>query len=359
MDTQIETGEKATRRMRRHHPALADIAKFREGVAAMSQPEEEVKIEDFTPTVSGVGPSVSTSTSVPVPIPTPAPASPSTSAPTYAPVENIKLPEGYQDVLNGVSTAPRKMEPSVSAVDTGEEHYKAQNEALMKELEALKQELAEAKKLPDELRQLQEERDLDKLLQESTPELGSIDIDDAKKLLSPILRTVRAQMAQSSQQAVRRVQDVEKELHSQMERLREQEQRQQLARVRDIVLKAHPDLEQLQKTPEYQQVMMQPVGGGSGLLVGQLVAAEYQQGNTDYVINVLNQIKTRANKNNVPEVSVSPSSVPSGPVVDAPKQNDRLTLAQLEEYKTLVQLGKISRNEFRDIMKKHRAAAKS
>ena len=204
---------------------------------------------------------------------------------------------------------------------------------------------------------MQAERELDTLLQSTGNEFTSIDKEDAKKLLAPVINNMRKQYTQSNQQVESRMQTLEAELHKQVAQIKEHERLERLGRTRDAILKAHPDLEQLQKSPAYQQMMMSPIGDNSGILIGQVVAAEYQQGNADYIISVLNKIKQNSAQNDINAIaSVSPSSATPTPVSTDPAEGNRLTPEQISEYKFKVQTGQMSRNEFRDIMKKHREA---
>ena len=125
-------------------------------------------------------------------------------------------------------------------------------------------------------------------------------------------------------------------------------------------MKAHPDLQQLQSTPAYAQVMMSPVQEGSAITVGEVVAAEIKKGNADYVIKVLDSVKARngtaPNLNAIASVSANATS--SGATSGHDVSVDKLTDEQIADYRFKVQTGEMSRDEFRQIMARHREASR-
>lgn len=356
-------------KVRMPHPSLAAAEQFRKETASLRgpQPGSNEQGTTVTPTPNvPVPPPAPQPQPAPIPpmmtppAPDPAPAPAPAPAPQVqtVPAGNVPLPDNFRDLFGTANdTGSRPTKPEPPAPTYTEEQFRQRNAALLAELERTRNELAEARKLPDELRQLQAERELDTLLQSTGNEFTSIDKEDAKKLLAPVINNMRKQYTQSNQQVESRMQTLEAELHKQVAQIKEHERLERLGRTRDAILKAHPDLEQLQKSPAYQQMMMSPIGDNSGILIGQVVAAEYQQGNADYIISVLNKIKQNSAQNDINAIaSVSPSSATPTPVSTDPAEGNRLTPEQISEYKFKVQTGQMSRNEFRDIMKKHREA---
>ena len=276
-----------------------------------------------------------------------------------SPVSNVALPEGYIDILgiamDNTTTQPEKVE-QVAQPTAKEVDLQKQNEELMRQLEQSRQELQEARKLSEGLQTLKEERDLDELLKQSGVEFGSISPDDAKKLIMPVFKTVRQQHDSSTAEMQKRMDAQQEAIESRFRALDEQKQFAKLERTKAAILQAHPDLEQLQKTPAYQQAMMSSIGGKSKILVGQLVAAEYKQGNAEYVIEVLNRIKAGTQPNLSDIASVSPSSAGVAAEKSADENSDILTDQQIAELKYKVQSKQITRDEFRAIMAKHREA---
>ena len=92
------------------------------------------------------------------------------------------------------------------------------------------------------------------------------------------------------------------------------------------------------------------------MLIGQLVAAEYRQGNAEYIIDVLNRIKAGVQPDLADVASVSPASTTTTPSSNTAEKPGRLSPEELAELRFKVQSRQISRQEFRDIMEKHREA---
>lgn len=335
-------------KVRSPHPAAAAAAKFR----------------DETMTLRGEGtasanpePTNTQAASV-APTPTPASATESATTPgvTYTPAATMQPPVGYVDMLAVNPTTPPTSTPTTGVSEEElEARFKQRYADTLAELEQVRKERDEARALSEEARRITDEQKLAKLLQESGANLGSIDQADAIKLLTPVMATMREQAKQSSKQTEERLQQVEQLISEQAVAQQERENKARLERTRAAILKAHPDLEELQKTAAYQQVMQSPVGSNSGLLIGNLVAAELQRGNADYIIHVLDQVKGQTTQTANPATSISPSATAAAPA--ATGTNDGLlTEEQLMQYKNAVQTGQMSRSEFRDIMQKHREA---
>lgn len=349
-------------KMRHPHPAAAAAAQFRQETAHLRAGEPAPAPSTPAAPVVDPAPVQYTPPVQPVPVP-PQPAAPVTPTQPvqYAPVQNVPVPPQYADILGAGTPTPSTtpVTPEKSAGPTPEEieaKFRKENEELLRQLEQTRNELAEAKKIPDDLLQLKEERELDELLATYSSEFQSIDPADAKKLLAPVLKTVRQQSSKATEALQNQLLSQQKELHNRFKQLEERERLDRLNKTRDKILKAHPDLAQLQQTPAYQQAMMTPVGGKSGILVGQLVAAEYQQGNADYIIDVLNAVKQQAQPDLAGVASVSPSAAATIPAAPTDGTPGRLTAEQIAEYKFMVQTGQMSREDFREVMKKHREA---
>ena len=225
--------------------------------------------------------------------------------------------------------------------------YQANMQAMQQHIAQLTSELDEARKLPDEYQRMRDDQELDKLLAQQ--EFSSLDTEDAKRLISPLIQSIRKQNEQSE----KRVQQYAQAVNQRFDEMAKHEAASRITRTRDKVLKAHPDLEALQQTEAYRKLMLTPLGGNSGILTGQLVAAEFNNGNADYVINVLNQVKQAAAPDLMNMVSVGSGS---SAVQPAPQDNSggAMTPEQLAEARYKRQIGELSANQFRYLMKKHR-----
>lgn len=214
----------------------------------------------------------------------------------------------------------------------------------------LEQELAELRKAREadkqdleEYRKIKDAKAIDDYVS-SIGELNSIDPEDARRLVTPLLKRM----------------DQEKQAVSQ--RLSEMNQRNVVTRQQrayEAVVKEFPDIQTLQTTDAYKRAMMTPVTPGSSLTVGQLVVAELQRGNSDYAINAIKSIKQ--SQQPVPDLAQVASVGATAPTGSAPAPDisgDVLTPDQIRHYRYMAQTKQISREEFHNIMAKHKEASK-
>lgn len=214
----------------------------------------------------------------------------------------------------------------------------------------LEQELAELRKAREadkkdleEYRKIKDAKAVDDYVA-SIGELNTIDTDDAKRLVTPLLKRM----------------DQEKQAMAQQ--LQEYNQRNVVTRQQrayEAVIKEFPDIQTLQTTDAYKRAMMSPVTPGSSLTVGQLVVAELQRGNSDYAISAIKAIKQ--SQQPVPDIAQVASVGATAPTGSAPAPDisgDILSPEQIRQYRYLAQTHQISREDFHNIMAKHKEASK-
>lgn len=214
----------------------------------------------------------------------------------------------------------------------------------------LEQELAELRKAREadkqdleEYRKIKDARAIDEYVS-SIGELNTIDPEDAKRLVTPLLK----RMDQEKQAVAQRLSDMQQ---------RNVMTRQQ--RAYEAVVREFPDIQTFQTTDAYKRAMMAPVTPGSSLTVGQLVVAELQRGNADYAISAIKNIKQ--SQKPVPDLAQVASVGATAPTGSAPAPDisgDVLTPEQIRHYRYLAQTKRISREEFHNIMAKHKEASK-
>lgn len=119
------------------------------------------------------------------------------------------------------------------------------------------------------------------------------------------------------------------------------------------IFAAHPDFAQMINTPEYRNFMAQRDGLSSETRDTR-ASREYLNGNTDYVIDLLNQFKQSRNNAGgvatVPPVQVAPGAAPAA----AQTTSTRYTLRELNN---LFQTRQISADEYRKLLPEARKAA--
>ncbi len=214
----------------------------------------------------------------------------------------------------------------------------------------LEQELAELRRAREadkqdleEYRKIKDARAIDEYVN-SIGELNTIDPEDAKRLVTPLLKRID----QEKQAVAKQLSDMNQ---------RNVVTRQQ--RAYETVVKEFPDIQTLQTTDAYKRAMMAPVTPGSSLTVGQLVVAELQRGNADYAISAIKSIKQ--SQQAVPDLSQVASVGATAPTGSAPAPDisgDVLTPDQIRHYRYLAQTKQISREEFHNVMAKHKEASK-
>ena len=268
---------------------------------------------------------------------------------------SIPVPDDFVNVVNTLGTAN---EPVANQASSNADivAMREENAKLLKEVEELRKARESDSAALDELAQYREKKRVDDYLASIDGGLGTINGDDARKLVSPLLQ----QIDQARKENLKQIQDAQEAVNK---RFAEYDRKSELTKSNQLyakIMKAHPDLQQLQSTPAYAQVMMSPVQEGSAITVGEVVAAEIKKGNADYVIKVLDSVKARngtaPNLNAI--ASVSANATASGATSGHDVSGDKLTDEQIADYRFKVQTGEMSRDEFRQIMARHREASR-
>lgn len=268
----------------------------------------------------------------------------------FAPPADIPLPDGYSELFKAPTTAAAP--PPSPTRD-----YESELLDLKRQLDAARDEINKAKQIPEELRGLRDEQELQRLF--SNPELGleSVSPEDAQKLLKPVFATVRKQYDESNAALRKQFEEQQQRFQAEIDRLNEQELRRNISSTQKAILSKHPDLEKFQKSQAYIDAMTKPIAPGSNLLLGHVVAAEFQRGNVDYIVKVLDSIKGAQASDIGDMVSVSPSS-PGTPVEKMEVGDGYLTPDQLTNLRMQFNRREISREDFQKAMKAHRESKK-
>lgn len=268
---------------------------------------------------------------------------------------SIPVPDDFVNVVNTLGTANEPVANQASS-NADIAAMREENAKLLKEVEELRKARESDSAALDELAQYREKKRVDDYLASIDGGLGTINGDDARKLVSPLLQ----QIDQARKDNLKQIQDAQEAVNK---RFAEYDRKSELTKSNQLyakIMKAHPDLQQLQSTPAYAQVMMSPVQEGSAITVGEVVAAEIKKGNADYVIKVLDSVKARngtaPNLNAI--ASVSANATASGATSGHDVSGDKLTDEQIADYRFKVQTGEMSRDEFRQIMARHREASR-
>ena len=272
-------------------------------------------------------------------------------APQTVPVSDIPVPDDFiksVDNMGKLNVEPQQPQESPELKAMREENAK-----LAKELEELRKARENDSASLAELNKLREKQRIDEYLA-GMDGLNSVNAEDARKLVAPLLQ----QMDKAREDSAKQLQEARAAIEqrfTEMDKRKAQDKNNQLY---SQIIKAHPDLQQLQKTKEYSEVMLSPVQPNSNITVGELVAAELKNGNADYIIKVLDTVKQRAAVPNISAVASVSAGATAGASTGTDTAGDILTDEQIADLRFKVQTGEISRDEFRARMARHREASK-
>lgn len=270
------------------------------------------------------------------------------------PPQDIQVPDDFIHSVNVMGNTAVQQPQSQPSQNDDMDTMRGENDKLKKELEELRKAREADMASLKELNELREKQRVDKYLAEMDG-LGTINGDDARKLVSPLLQRLEQTKADNAKQ----LQDVQASIDKRLSELDKRNTQNKVNQMYAKILKAHPDLKQLQRSQAYNDVMTSPVQEGSAITVGEFVAAEIKNGNADYIIKVLDTVKQRSSLPDISNIaSVSSNAPVSGAASDANANGESLTPDQIANYRFKVQTGEMSRDEFRQIMARHREASK-
>lgn len=270
------------------------------------------------------------------------------------PPQDIQVPDDFIHSVNVMGNTAAQQSQSQPSQNDDLDTMRGENDKLKKELEELRKAREADMASLKELNELREKQRVDKYLAEMDG-LGTINGDDARKLVSPLLQRLEQTKADNAKQ----LQDVQASIDKRLSELDKRNTQNKVNQMYAKILKAHPDLKQLQRSQAYNDVMTSPVQEGSAITVGEFVAAEIKNGNADYIIKVLDTVKQRSSLPDISNIaSVSSNAPVSGAASDANANGESLTPDQIANYRFKVQTGEMSRDEFRQIMARHREASK-
>ena len=318
---------------------LADRDAFRDGWQAEQQQKQQ---QNTPPEAPAAQPPVQSQAQ---------PQAQSAPAPQPVPVSDIPVPDDFiksVDNMGKLNVEPQQPQenPEIKAM-------REENAKLQKELEELRKARETDSASLAELNKLREKQRVDEYLA-GMDGLNSVNADDARKLVAPLLQ----QMDKAREDSAKQLQEARAAIEQRFTEMDKRKAQDKNNQIYSQIIKAHPDLQQLQKTKEYSEVMLSPVQPNSNITVGELVAAELKNGNADYIIKVLDTVKQRTAVPNINAVASVSGSATAGAATGTDTTGDILTDEQIADLRFKVQTGEISRDEFRTRMARHREASK-
>lgn len=282
-------------------------------------------------------------------------AAPQVEPVTVAPADVAQTTPVFSFDATHVADVQPQAQPAQPVHTSDElEASRAREAELNKELESLRKERESNQKALAEYKKFQDEKAVDDYLK-GLGELDTMSADDARKLVRPLLDQIRT----NEQATQKRIAEERAEFDKRFASLDTQSAEAKQKKAYAALFKAHPDAAQLQYTDAFKRAMVAPVSQGSTITVGALMQAELNRGNADYAIQVLNGLKqaqpAAPDLSNVASVG---STAPTGAAPSADHSGDLLSPEQIRHYRYLAQTKQISREEFHDIMAKHKEASK-
>lgn len=269
----------------------------------------------------------------PAPQPTPQPPVPPTApTPAPSPAPTLNHDEMY-----------RQMEAQFQAQLQRERQMWEQDKA---QLNQTIQNLTQRSNEYDQLKAQQEMAQA--LSDEAFAGLEGVDVEDARRIGAVALTAANAQMANMRKE----MEEQRKLLQQGIEHQQAEAMKLRIQQLNSEVLAQHPDFFNIMQTPEYRTFMSQR-DGYSSKTRDQRAAEEYANGNSAYVINLLNELKgTRPNVQDV--MSVAPVQTAQQPVANTPVPGaPQYTLKELND---LYQMRHITHEQYREALKQLRAA---
>jgi len=279
----------------------------------------------------------------PQPAPQPQAASASNTEPQPAPQPAPQPTSAPQPTYPSGQTEPY-YDPSVV------QGLAYERDQLRQQLAADRKRMEDLQKSADELNDLKRRASIRAdIQQQAIDNLETVSPDDYTAIVESATNLAMAQ-----------TEPLKKELEQQRKELEERTRynQQMLENTRKDLLNArifaaHPDFAQMVNTPEYRNFMSQRDGLSSETRDAR-ASREYLNGNTDYVIDLLNKFKQSRNNVGgvvtVPPVQVAPGAAPSA----AQTTPTRYTLRELNN---LFQTRQISADEYRKLLPDARKAA--
>lgn len=216
-----------------------------------------------------------------------------------------------------------------------------ERQQMQQNMEAYNQQLQQAAQIQQEYNQLKQQEALQQQLSDDKlfENLTTVDADDARQLVGVVARTLQAPLDSMRNT----LQEQQKVLAQQQQYLDGQLYRMSRQQAAEKLQAAHPDFAQVVNDPAFVQFAQQREGHTSKTRE-RVAFEEFNAGNPDYVINLVNDFKGITPQadavKTVPPVQVANSVVQPAPAQTAPQ----LTLSELN---TLMQMRRITPDEYR------------
>lgn len=180
-------------------------------------------------------------------------------------------------------------------------------------------------------------------------ELGTVDADDAKAIAAGIMKALDTQLAPIKEALAQ-----QRSYTEQFSQLQDQKFAQQQAKaVINQIMQKHPDFIELQTDPNYLRFVQQH-DGSSSLTYDAIAAYEFQRGNANYIIDLVNKYKQQQP---APSALTTVAPVQTA-AVPQPAQEQQVELPTLRELNQWMQMRRINQDQYRQLLQKIMASQK-
>ena len=251
----------------------------------------------------------------------------------------------------------------VAAPQSYEQYYQQPSP----DVAALRAELAEARARAAELdRVFAEQQQAAMFTLPSTLEFQHLDREVADELLQKAVRPViTAALSGVKSELDKTKAELEAERKARSEERKYAQavaEERRRASINERILAAHPDLPSLRTDPAFVQFESTPIGAGSKTVLRDVIVREYAAGNTDYVINVLNQYKQQRAAQAQPTslAGVATAPVSGGFTASAPAESSKPVYPRdyLSQLNNARATGRLSQSDYKAKLAAYREALK-
>lgn len=180
-------------------------------------------------------------------------------------------------------------------------------------------------------------------------ELGTVDADDAKAIAAGIMKALDTQLAPIKEALAQ-----QRSYSEHVSQMQDQKFAQQQAKaVINQIMQKHPDFIELQTDPNYLRFVQQH-DGSSSLTYDAIAAYEFQRGNANYIIDLVNKYKQQQPASSA-ITSVAPVQTAAIP---QPAQEQQVELPTLRELNQWMQMRRINQDQYRQLLQKIMASQK-
>lgn len=301
----------------RHHPAMTTAKNFRESLA---QPKEEPPIEEAVKTPE---------------------------TPVQVPTEQLLTPTVEQP-QEGPSIRELELMRQIAELEASNQELSA---AQQKRLDDEKQRLDELQQLRDFKREIE----LEQLTNVSKMDFETVDSATAQEISSKVLKpTIQKFSEKYEAQLASTLKQLEEERNQRQklqQDLTQAEQQKRLAKTNERIFKKHPDFKNLLDQNNDFAKFRQSKVEGSSITYDELMRHEYNKGNSDFIISLVDQFKK--NKPTLESVAnVGTNTVATTPTNTTPTA--KYTQSDKEKWLHQTVTGQLSRAKYRELMEDYR-----